>query len=497
MLTWWGHVAHDEVDDAIVDRVQARVLDGMGLVVLHSGHFSKIFKRLMGTTCNLKWREADERERIWVVDPGHPIAAGLGEWFEIEHEEMYGEHFDVPAPDRLVLVSWFQGGEVFRSGCCYQRGRGRIFYFRPGHETHPTYHQPMVRRVISNAVEWAAEPAGRGADVRSSRAARDLAREAGDRPTVLRGTNAHPAEGAVLKLTAVPPHESGDPRLDSSLGAKARASGRPRRTRIVVVSRPSPASSRLVSGARVAFFVDVDRWRLGKCRRSCSSKEVRSIVGRGICADGHDPGGMGRSSAGLRAGPAAARRRTRRPRPGGCQRGLGSIGLVARRPGLVPAPSHERLDRALVPASPLAVIEAGATPRLARRRSRRSRLPRRGRPASTPLDRRSSLLGGRPAWDQVEVTGLGLDAIATARTELEHQRNLTRRTCTVSGPGWACQPVRTSSASFAACRLHTPFSAKCLATGHPGRGRRRYLGLGRPNHARSRSGPSASGGSRR
>jgi trehalose utilization protein len=160
VLTWWGHVAHDEVDDAIVDRVQARVLDGMGLIVLHSGHYSKIFRRLMGTTCALKWREADERERLWVVDPGHPIAEGLGEWFDIEREEMYGEHFDVPAPDRLVLVSWFQGGEVFRSGCCYQRGRGRIFYFRPGHETYPTYHHPLVRRVIANAARWAAGPAG-------------------------------------------------------------------------------------------------------------------------------------------------------------------------------------------------------------------------------------------------------------------------------------------------------------------------------------------------
>ena len=160
VLTWWGHVAHDEVDDALVTRIQRRVLDGMGLVVLHSGHHSKIFRTLMGTTCDLKWREAGERERLWVVDPGHPIAAGLGDSFALEEEEMDGEHFDVPAPDRLVLVSWFSGGEVFRSGCCYTRGRGRIFYFRPGHETHPTYHQPMVRRVIANAVRWAAEPAG-------------------------------------------------------------------------------------------------------------------------------------------------------------------------------------------------------------------------------------------------------------------------------------------------------------------------------------------------
>ena len=160
VLTWWGHVAHSEVDDAAVDRVQRRVLDGMGLIVLHAGHHSKIFRRLMGTSCDLKWREAGERERIWVIDPAHPIADGLGESFVIEQEEMYGERFDIPAPDELVLVSWFQGGEVFRSGCCFHRGRGRVFYFRPGHETHPTYFNPDVRRVIANAVHWAAQPAG-------------------------------------------------------------------------------------------------------------------------------------------------------------------------------------------------------------------------------------------------------------------------------------------------------------------------------------------------
>lgn len=160
VLTWWGHEAHDEVDDAIVDRVQQRVLEGMGLIVLHSGHYSKIFRRLMGTSCALKWREAGERERLWVVDPSHPIAEGMGESFLIEHEEMYGEHFDIPAPDQLVFVSWFQGGEVFRSGCCYQRGRGRVFYFRPGHETYPTYFNADVRRVIANAARWASQPAG-------------------------------------------------------------------------------------------------------------------------------------------------------------------------------------------------------------------------------------------------------------------------------------------------------------------------------------------------
>jgi trehalose utilization protein len=160
VLTWWGHVAHGAVDDAVVDRVQRRVLDGMGLIVLHSGHHSKIFRRLMGTSGDLRWREAGERERLWVIDRAHPIADGLGEAVVLDQEEMYGEPFDVPAPDQLVLISWFQGGEVFRSGCCWTRGRGRIFYFRPGHETYPTYFQPAARKVIANAVAWAAGPRG-------------------------------------------------------------------------------------------------------------------------------------------------------------------------------------------------------------------------------------------------------------------------------------------------------------------------------------------------
>jgi trehalose utilization protein len=156
VLIWWGHCAHHEVADAVVARVHQRVLDGMGLVVLHSGHFSKIFQRLMGTGCNLKWREAGENERLWVIERGHPIAEGLGEWIDLPHEEMYGEPFDIPAPDTLVFVSWFKGGEVFRSGACYHRGHGKVFYFRPGHETFPTYHNPEIQKVITNAVRWAA-----------------------------------------------------------------------------------------------------------------------------------------------------------------------------------------------------------------------------------------------------------------------------------------------------------------------------------------------------
>jgi trehalose utilization protein len=160
VLIWWGHMAHGDVQDGIVDRVYKRVMAGMGLIVLHSGHFSKIFKRLMGSSCDLKWREAGEKERIWVVEPGHPIAEGLGEYFEIPHTEMYGERFDIPAPDQLVFISWFAGGEVFRSGCSFYRGAGKIFYFRPGHETFPIYYQPEVVRVLGNAVRWAAPVAG-------------------------------------------------------------------------------------------------------------------------------------------------------------------------------------------------------------------------------------------------------------------------------------------------------------------------------------------------
>lgn len=155
VLTWWGHAGHSQVDDAIVTRIHGRVLAGMGIVVLHSGHESKIFKRLMGTTCSLRWREADERELVWTVAPAHPIAAGLSDVFVIPKQEMYGEYFDIPQPDELVFISSYSGGEVFRSGCCYRRGLGKVFYFGPGHETYPVYEQPEIRRVLANAVQWA------------------------------------------------------------------------------------------------------------------------------------------------------------------------------------------------------------------------------------------------------------------------------------------------------------------------------------------------------
>jgi trehalose utilization protein len=156
VLTWWGHAAHAEVADEVVERVHRRVLEGMGLVVLHSGHWSKLFVKLMGTTCTLRWRSEHDRELVWTVNPTHPIARGVPSPIEIPEQEMYGEYFDIPAPDELVFISSFTGGEVFRSGCTFRRGYGKIFYFSPGDQDFPVYHHPDVRRVIANGVEWVA-----------------------------------------------------------------------------------------------------------------------------------------------------------------------------------------------------------------------------------------------------------------------------------------------------------------------------------------------------
>ncbi len=161
VLLWWGHKAHGDVADSVVERVANRVWEGMGLIVLHSGHFSRIFRRLMGTPCSLKWREAGERERLWVVNRAHPIALGLPPAIEVPNTEMYGEPFTVPEPDETVFVTWYEGGEVFRSGLTWRRGAGKVFYFSPGHETYPIYHQAEVRQILRNAVRWAHNPAPR------------------------------------------------------------------------------------------------------------------------------------------------------------------------------------------------------------------------------------------------------------------------------------------------------------------------------------------------
>jgi trehalose utilization protein len=162
VLLWWAHIAHDDVNDAIVERVKSHVLGGMGLIVLHSGHYSKIFRSLMGSTCSLLWRNAGERELIWTTSPAHPIAEGIASPVVIPHQETYGELFDVPQPDELVFLSSFAGGEVFRSGITYTRGLGRIFYFSPGDQEYPVYNQPEVQHVLANAAGWVAQPHRRG-----------------------------------------------------------------------------------------------------------------------------------------------------------------------------------------------------------------------------------------------------------------------------------------------------------------------------------------------
>ncbi len=156
VLLWWGHEDHPGVADAVVDRVHSAVLGGMGIVVLHSAHYSKIFRRLMGTTCSLRWRNDGDRELVWTVAPRHPIAAGVPDPLVIDEQEMYGEYFDIPVPDELIFISSFSGGEVFRSGATWTRGAGRVFYFSPGDQEYPVYHHPGVQRVLANAVEWAA-----------------------------------------------------------------------------------------------------------------------------------------------------------------------------------------------------------------------------------------------------------------------------------------------------------------------------------------------------
>lgn len=155
VLMWWGHEAHPEVEDKIVQRVYDAVLGGMGLIVLHSAHYSKIFKKLMGTTCSLRWRSSNDRELVWTVNPTHPIANGIPEPIIIPQQEMYGEYFDIPTPDELIFISSFSGGEVFRSGATWQRGLGKVFYFSPGDQDYPVYHQKEIGRVLANGVLWA------------------------------------------------------------------------------------------------------------------------------------------------------------------------------------------------------------------------------------------------------------------------------------------------------------------------------------------------------
>ena len=156
VLLWWGHMAHGEVNDALVAKIQKRVYLGkMGFIALHSGHHSKPFRAIVGTNGNLTWGR-NQKEIMWNMMPSHPIAAGIPDHFLIESEELYSEPFYIPQPDALVFGAWFEDGHIMRAGACFIRGAGKVFYFQPGHETCPSFHNPYVQRIITNAVYWAA-----------------------------------------------------------------------------------------------------------------------------------------------------------------------------------------------------------------------------------------------------------------------------------------------------------------------------------------------------
>ncbi len=156
VIIWWGHMMHKHVPDEVAALVRDAVHEGMGAIFLHSAHHSKPFKLLMGTPCNLTWRESGDSELVWVTDPSHPIVQGIDRAISLPHEETYGEPFSIPNPDKVLFVGSYSGGEAFRSGCLFERGNGKIFYFQPGHETFPTFHIPEIQTVIRNAVRFVA-----------------------------------------------------------------------------------------------------------------------------------------------------------------------------------------------------------------------------------------------------------------------------------------------------------------------------------------------------
>ena len=156
VLLWWGHADQQTVDDRWVQAVRDRVFDGMGLIALHSSLNSKPFRAVIGTSCRSAGYRHGGRELIWTASADHPITEGVPSPVIVPDSEMYCEPFDIAQLDEVVFISSFEGGEVFRSGVTFRRGRGKIFYFAPGHEEYPIYFDPIIRRVINNAIAWAA-----------------------------------------------------------------------------------------------------------------------------------------------------------------------------------------------------------------------------------------------------------------------------------------------------------------------------------------------------
>ena len=155
VLIWWGHMSHHLVADELVEKIRQRVYLGkMGFIALHSAHKSKPFRAIVGTTGNLSWGR-EQKEIMWTLLPSHPIAAGIPDHFILPEEELYSEPFYIPQPDALIFCGWFEDGHVMRAGATFLTGAGKVFYFQPGHETCPSYHNENVQRIITNAVRWA------------------------------------------------------------------------------------------------------------------------------------------------------------------------------------------------------------------------------------------------------------------------------------------------------------------------------------------------------
>ena len=164
VLIWWGHKKHGEVKNELVDKIDQRVRDGkMGFIATHSSHFAKPFKKLMGTACSWGEYVVDGTSvEILVKEPSHPICRGVRS-FKLPKIERYGEPFAVPAPEAVPLDGRYTKPDgktaPARMGLCWAVGKGKVFYFTPGHETYDDYYRPEVRRIFVNAVQWAAPAA--------------------------------------------------------------------------------------------------------------------------------------------------------------------------------------------------------------------------------------------------------------------------------------------------------------------------------------------------
>lgn len=161
VLIWWGHKRHQEVKDELVERIVRRVkAEGMGFIALHSSHFARPYRKLMGTACSWGEYKADGTSaKVIVKAPQHPIAQGVKD-FELPKIERYGEPFAVPEPETVVLDGIYKkpdgNTEPGRMGLCWTIGKGRVFYLTPGHETYNDFFRPDIRQILRNAVEWAA-----------------------------------------------------------------------------------------------------------------------------------------------------------------------------------------------------------------------------------------------------------------------------------------------------------------------------------------------------